>query len=112
MYIGFYDVDPDFRRAIGDGARTGDNSLDKAFRERVVALRDRLPPTLKLLGSYGTQATAHPNVFICETDNQADLAFISNYYTGYLVFDWVPANAIGTTTSAARETMDAGAANR
>ena len=112
MYIGFYDINPDFQRQTGERARGGDNTPDAAFQRKVVELRDKLPASLKLLGSYGTQSTDRPNIWLCETDNQADLQFVTNYYTGYLVFDWVPANVVGTTASETRATMDAAAANR
>ncbi len=112
LYIGFYTVDPNYERETGGRARSGDGSADAAFQQRVVDLRAKLPASLRLLGSYGTRSAHQPNIWLCETDNPADLSFVSNYYTGYLVFDWVPAFAIGATVAETRATMDETAANR
>ena len=112
LYVGFYVIDPEFQRESGARARSGDNSLDARFGRKLVELRDRLPASLKLIGSYTTQSAERPNIWLCETDNQADLQFVSNYYEGYLRFDWVPANVIGATTAETEANRQASAANR
>ncbi|MGE0227687.1 MAG: hypothetical protein AB7I38_07005 [Dehalococcoidia bacterium] len=112
LYIGFYTIDPHFQRESGERARSGDNTMDERFGRKVVELRDRLPASLKLLGSYATQSAERPNIWLCETDNQADLQFVSNYYEGYLRFDWVPATVIGANAAETEARRQASAANR
>ena len=111
-YIGFYTIDPNYTRSLGEKARRGDNGPDVSFQERVTELRDKLPGSLTLIGSYSTSASNQPNVWICETDDPRDLQFVSNYYTGYLVFDWVPATPLGATAEDTKAAMEAAAANR
>ncbi len=113
IYIGYYGVHPDYARERGEVARKAGYAVpDEAFIEKVSSLRDKLPPTLRLVGSYAPIASMtpdwdprHPAVWIADCDNQADLGFINNYYAGILKFEWVPAVALGTTSSQTAETM-------
>ena len=102
-YIGYYRRHPDFWREDGERAREAGRAVpDEKYREKVAGLRDKLPPTIKLIGSYASISTdrdrSHPSVWICECDDPAELAFVNNYYLGYLVFEWVPVIAVGTSS--------------
>ena len=109
-YIGYFQPNADFQRENGANAReAGSVQQNKLFRDKVVNLRDQLPSSLKLVGSYGPLgggAPGRPSVWICETDNPDDLAFVSRWYTGFLDFEWVPAQAIGATSADTAKTMD------
>ena len=115
-YIGFYQANEEFFRANAERARAGEPP-DLTLRDKVVELRDKLPASLTLIGSWGVSKVGavnreRPNVWICETDNAADLQFVSNYYQGFLEFEWVPATSVGVSASEARTNMDAAEQNR
>lgn len=118
-YIGYYHTHPDFARQQGEKARGGESAADPAFQQKVIELRDNLPGSLKLIGSFGSMSSQtpeanreRPNLWICETDDTADLQFISNYYAGYLVFEWVPGFVIGATASETRAALETASQNR
>ncbi len=56
----------------------GDHTLRTAFGHRVVELRGKLTGSLKLLGSHATLSAEHPNIWLCEADDWADLQFTNN----------------------------------
>ena len=103
IYIGFYRPDPEFARERSARARAGDASADAQLTRRVVELVDKLPASCTIVGAYNTFAgnvlsdPGPPGVLIVETSNGDDVLFISQYYTGYLQFQWHPARAIGAT---------------
>ncbi len=102
-YLGFYRAVPTFLEETWARARTGDRAPDAAFRRLVTGLLEQLPRGCTLLGSYaaiggaGQGTTGPPSVLIIETSDTAALSFISQYYSGYLQIEWVPAQAVGMT---------------
>jgi len=98
-YLGFYRVTEGFRTEAEVRARGGDTSPDPKFMQLVVDLPIRLPAGCNIIGSYGSlggSPAGLPNVMIVETDNLEHLAFISNYYSGFLDFQWTPARSVGS----------------
>lgn len=104
VYLGYYRAVPRFAEEAQARAREGAGP-DPSFRRMVTELLDKLPASCHLLGSYtplgGAGAVLSdpgpPSVMIVETDNPADLGFISQYYAGYLMFQWLPAVRVGAT---------------
>ena len=95
-YVGFYDISDHWQAEAGAQARAGNGGLDPRFAGLVTDLPNQLPEGCSVVASYGTTSANRPNIMIVETDNQADLQFITNYYQGYLAFDWVPATNVGS----------------
>ena len=103
-YIGYYRAHPDYWRETGARAREAGHAVpNDAFREKVAGLRDKLPASIKLIGSYAPIQSNpnpnHPSVWICECDDPSELTFVNNYYQGFLVFEWVPVTALGNVSS-------------
>lgn len=99
LYLGFYRATPGFRTETEVRARGGDTSLDPKMAQLVVDLPIRLPAGCSIIGSYGVvggSPESLPSVMIVESDNLDHLRFISNYYTGFLDFQWTPATAVGS----------------
>ena len=107
IYLGYYRPAPSFMeetqaRARGEGAGAGP---DPAFRRLVQELPERLPAGCRILGSYapvggGGPVLAEPGlpaVQILESDDPTHLGVISQYYAGYLMFQWTPATSVGGT---------------
>ena len=101
VYLGFYRPDPEFQREFGARVRAGEQSGDTRIQRLVVELPDKLPASCRIIGAYNTMAgnvlsdPGPPGVLIVDTSNGDDLLFISQYYSGYLQFQWHPARAIG-----------------
>ncbi len=95
-YVGFYTIDPSYAALGAENARSG-GGPDIAFLDKVRALGSTLPEGTRIIGSYMTMSSEKPNVLIVETDDPSALAAISQYYTGYLAYDWTPANVIGAS---------------
>lgn len=113
-YIGYYHINPDLRRDVGERARNG-HEPDRTMAEKVIALRDNLPTGLKLHGSFnpiGGATERRPAVWLAETDDHSHLQFVSNWYQGIFEFEWVPANAVGVTAQETKATVDRNIANR
>ena len=67
------------------------------------------------MGSYaplGAITKTYPGVWIVETDDPDELGFVSNWYRGFLDFEWVPVTAVGATVQDTTATLDAGQARR
>lgn len=94
-YVGFYDISENWAAENAQNARAGNGGMDPRFAQLVTDLPNQLPEGCSVVSSYGTTSANRPNVMIVETANQADLNFISQYYNGYLAFDWVPATNVG-----------------
>lgn len=105
-FIGYYRPDAGFLAEAGERSRSGGPAgFDPKFLELVAALPDQLPSGCTIVGSYaprGNDAT-NPSVMIVETDDDAHLAFIGNYYQGWLQFQWVPAASVGGSRAARDE---------
>ena len=105
IYLGFYRAVPNFLQETRAKARAGDTAPDATFRRLVTALPEQLPRNCTLLGSYATIGGAGlgtpgpPSVLILETSDSAALAFVSQYYSGYLEIQWAPAQAVGMTSA-------------
>ncbi len=100
IYLGFYRTTDGFRTESEVRARGGDTSIDPRFLQLVVDLPLRLPAGCSIVGSYGSLGASPqglPNVMIVETDTLDHLTFITNYYTGFLNFQWTPASSVGST---------------
>jgi hypothetical protein len=103
-YIGYYRLHPDYWSENGARAREAGHAIpDEVFRAKVSSLRDKLPASIKLIGSYAPIASSpnpeRPAVWICECDDPAELTFVNNYYAGYLMFDWAPVTVLGNVAS-------------
>ena len=114
VYIGYYRPAPSFLEANFARARAEGFSPDPKMQQLVRELPERLPASCRILAAYSPMAapvfgdTAPPGVLVIETDSTTDLTFINQHYMGYLMFQWVPATAIGTTR-AEREAATQGA---
>ena len=103
VYIGYYRPNPQAMEEAGQRARGGDRGPAPQLVQLVRELPDKLPAGCKLLGSYAPMAgpvfseQPPPGITVVETDNVADLQFISQHYAGYLVYHWVPATRVGVT---------------
>lgn len=97
-FIGYYRPDAGWLAETNAQARSeGPVGFDPKFLERVAALPEQLPEGCTILGSYAPRGVAEstPSVMIVETEDDAHLAFISNYYQGWLQFTWVPGVSVG-----------------
>ena len=111
VYMGYYHPNEEFARENGARSReAGSPSVNDTMRQKVIDLRDNLPASLNFIGSFapfGGAAVPHrPGVWICETDDLEDLQFVTNWYMGFLEFEWVPARAVGTTAAATTEAVN------
>lgn len=98
-YLGFYRTTDGFRVESEVRARSGDTSIDPRFLQLVVDLPLRLPAGCNIIGSYGSiggSPQGLPNVIIVETGDPDHLQFITNYYAGFLDFQWMPARSVGS----------------
>ncbi len=93
-YIGFYSPDAAFAAANAENSRNA-GPPNTGFFDKVQALATALPEGTQIVGSYASMSSERPSVMIVEASDPAGLAAINTYYTGYLQFDWVPANVIG-----------------
>jgi len=97
-YIGYYRPDANWLAETGARSRSeGPTGFDPAFLQRVAALPEQLPNGCAIVGSYAPRSVAEatPSIMIVETDDDAHLAFITNYYQGWLQFSWAPAVSVG-----------------
>ena len=103
VYIGYYRPNPQSLAEGGQRARSGQPGPDPTLVQLVRALPDKLPAGCRLLGSFAPMAgpvfadQPPPGVTIVETDNVADLQFISQHYAGYLIYHWIPAVRVGVS---------------
>jgi hypothetical protein len=104
VYLGYYRVARSYQDQMQERAREQRPGLDEKFRELILGLPEKVPAGCRIDGSYppmGAGAVLRdpgpPSVMIVETESTSDLAFISRYYTGYLAFEWTPANHVGGT---------------
>lgn len=103
LYLGYYRAVPHFLQETQERARGQSPAPDPKFQRLVIDLLEKLPAGCKIIGSYVPMAGAvladhgPPSIMLVETDNLADLSFISQYYTGYLLFHWVPGTRVGVT---------------
>ncbi len=105
IYLGYYRPTPTFIEENQARARREGPGPDPTFRQKVQELPDKLPAGCRILGSYapvggGGPVLAEPGlpaVQIVETDDPTHLGFISQYYAGYLMFQWTPATSVGGT---------------
>ncbi|MBK7723714.1 MAG: hypothetical protein IPI33_00215 [Dehalococcoidia bacterium] len=113
IYLGYYRPTATYREANETRARQGDTTLDPKFAQIVVDLPLKLPAGCSILGSFapaGGSPDNPPNVMIIETSDTAHLGFISNYYAGYLQFQWFPATSVGANKNQREEWRQAAAA--
>ena len=105
VYLGYYRAVLGFVQETQDRQRRGGGGPDPAFLDLVRELPERLPAGCRILGSYtplggGGGAVFEPgppSVMIVESDDPAHLGVISQHYTGYLTFLWVPATVVGAS---------------
>lgn len=107
LYIGFYRGSDNYQRWLQEKQFSGDMPLptpgvagapDPRMQEKVRGFPAFLESRgVKLIGSYapvgsgaGTQAhpTSSPGVTLIETDNEADLMAITQYYGPFLVWSF------------------------
>ena len=115
IYVGFYRPDPEFLRELGARARAGEQPTDPKLLRLVTELPEKLPASCTIIGAYNTLAgnvlsdPGPPGVLIVDTSNGDDLLFISQYYVGYLQFQWHPARSVGATRQEREAAMAAAA---
>jgi hypothetical protein len=104
VYLGYYRTTSSFTEENQARARSQGPIIDSKFRQMVVDLPDKLPAGCRIIGSYAPMGGGGavlgdpglPSVQIVDTGNPADLNFISQYYSGYLMFQWTPAISVGS----------------
>lgn len=64
-------------------------TLPPDLAKKVNEFPSKLPPTCKLVGSWGVSGNA-PNIVIVEAESYADLFHIDMHYAGWILFDWHP----------------------
>lgn len=101
-YIGYLRFAPSFAEQNRARRLAGDAAPDRKFRQMVTDLPDKLPAGSRIIGAYtplGGAAVANepglPGVMIVESGDSAHLTFITEYYTGYLIFQWAPCTSVG-----------------
>lgn len=85
---------------MDDRALAGDPSNDPGFLQLVLDLPSKLPEGCRIVNTYqpiGGALASPPLVTVVETNDPGDLNFISNYYRGYLEYQWTPAFVLGPT---------------
>jgi hypothetical protein len=113
-YIGYYRPAQSFLEANQAKARDqGAFAVEPKMQQKVRELPEKLPSGCKILGAFAPIQSgavigdnALPGVLVIDTENSADLTFINQHYAGYLIFQWTPANVVGTNR-AEREAMQA-----
>jgi hypothetical protein len=112
LYLGYYLFVPEFSHEGHARASSGDTAVDPVMMRKAIELPERLPAGCRLQGAYvphgmayGEPDTTQPAIMLVETDNPADLDFISRYYQGYVSFRWTPANAVGATRAEREKSM-------
>lgn len=98
LFLGYYRPTATFRQNNEARAIQGEPIPDPKFIQMVVDLPLRLPAGCTIVGSYGPSGGSPelpPAVMILETSDPAHLGFITNYYSGYLHFQWFPATTVG-----------------
>lgn len=114
VYMGYYRPAQGFLEANQSKARDqGEFAVEPKMQQKVRDLPEKLPAGCKILGAFAPiqsgaviAETALPGIIVIETQNSADLTFINQHYAGYLIFQWTPANVVGTTR-AEREALTA-----
>jgi hypothetical protein len=72
-------------------ARTAGAGGPPEFAAKVLAMPANLPATCKVLGAWGTIGSPTAlSVMLVEAESFADLAVITNYYSGWLRIEWNP----------------------
>ena len=93
-FVGFYNVGASVAATEADiMALRQTGSLPEALPDFWAKVRDfpsKLPPTCKLIGSWGVNGRQAPSVMVVEAESYDDLQFINNYYQGWLLIDWHP----------------------
>jgi hypothetical protein len=104
-YLGFYTPNPDWSREVAEKYRRGElqqGQVPEPMATKVRELPQKLPAGCKLVGSWAPigqsadvpEARRLPGVQIIETDDPSHLAFINQYYAGYLAFFFHPYNPV------------------
>lgn len=114
-FIGYYRATESFVAENLERARREGPGADEKFTRMVVELPGKLPNGLSIIGSYSPMASGPvvgsqlPSIMIVDAETPGDLSFITNYYAGYLYFQWQPATVVGASR-AQREAWQAQAA--
>ena len=61
-----------------------------AMLQKMNELPSKLPPTCRLIGSWGTAGGRAEAVMVVEAESWDDLNFISAHYRGFINFTWHP----------------------
>ncbi len=104
-YLGYYRPTADWLEQANAAARAGDSSFPPEFLQKVAELPGKLPASCTIQGSWAPRGSSGdlPSVMVVETNDDADLTFITQYYQGWLGFQWTPATNIGGTEAQRRE---------
>ena len=112
-HIGFFRANEDYVHEQGARIRDGELVSDDV-RQKVLDQFDKLPASVKPIGVYRpltsgwvVQPTYPPGVWIAETDDPLELDFITNLWAGFIDFEWVPVQGIGSTAQDAAAAVDA-----
>lgn len=88
-YLGFYRPTAD---TPVNGVWRSTGKLPPDFATKVNEFPTKLPATCKLIGSWNVGGG--PSVIVVEAETFADIQHISQYYAGWLEFDWRPTASV------------------
>jgi hypothetical protein len=90
-FVGYYEAWPGtpLPEEIKHSRETGVGPAP-AMLEKIRQFPAKLPSTCTLVGSWGVTGPGRAGVMVVEAESWADLAFINEYYRGWLLFDWHP----------------------
>ncbi len=99
IYVGFYRVDEDYQREVGEKLRSGKlelkpGELAEPVRTKARELPQKLPTGCRVVGSWvpveSPGRTENPGVIVVETDDIMHLIWFNSYYAGLVHFSWHP----------------------
>lgn len=109
-YLGYLRPTATFRARMEERAIGGDKSNDPGFSQLLLDFPSNLPEGCTQVNTYvpiGVAAASPPMVTVIETDQPADLQLISEYYRGYMEFQWAPVNVLGPTRAERERSLEA-----
>ncbi len=105
-FIGYFRPTETYRQASEARARAGESVWDPKFLQLVVDLPVKLPAGCQMIGTYspvGGATDTQPSVCLVEATDTDQLQFISNYYIGWLEFNWAPTIPLGASKNQREE---------
>jgi hypothetical protein len=116
LYLGLTRTDPGYAAETAERARREGPATDAKLARMVSELPEKLPETCRYVSAYSATSVhidGAPlvSIIVVEAADTSDLNFISQYYAGYLQFQWAPTTSIGATREE-REASQAQAAEQ